>query len=77
MTLFKGPLSYQEDNWFSFSLNFILVQFKFIPAEFKKIHFCTLTKTDARKGMISMYQGNLQICLCIPYITQTTVETGG
>ena len=28
-------LSYQEDNWFSFSLNFILAQFKFIPAEFK------------------------------------------
>ncbi len=35
MTLFEGPLSYQEDNWFSFSLNFILTQFKFIPPEFK------------------------------------------
>jgi hypothetical protein len=35
MTLFEGPLSYQEDNWFSFSLNFILAQFKFIPTEFK------------------------------------------
>ena len=35
MMLFKGPLSCQEDNWFSFSLNFILAQFKFIPAEFK------------------------------------------
>jgi hypothetical protein len=35
MRLFKGPLSYQEDNWFSFSPNFILAQFKFIPAEFK------------------------------------------
>jgi hypothetical protein len=28
-----------------------------------KIPFCTPTKTDARKGMFSMYQGNLQICL--------------
>jgi hypothetical protein len=58
-------LSYREDNWFSFPLNFILAQFKFIPAEFKyrryamvrnglKIHFRTLTKTKARRRMFSL-----------------------
>ena len=34
MTLPKY-LSYREDNCFSFFLKFVLLQFKFIPAEFK------------------------------------------
>jgi len=73
MMLFKGPLSYQEDNWFSFSLNFIHAQFKIHSRWIKisqicnglKIHFRKLTNTDARKGMFSMYQGILQICLSL------------
>ncbi len=69
MTLPKY-LSYGEDNCFSFFLKFVLLQFKFIPAEFKycrdsngqKIQFRTLTKTDARihfTSYVFMY-------LCLP-----------
>ncbi len=69
MTLPKY-LSYWEDNCFSFFLKFVLLQFKFIPAEFKyrrdsnglKIQFRTLTKTDPRihfTSYVFMY-------LCLP-----------
>ncbi len=69
MTLTKY-LSYWEDNRFSFFLKFVLLQFKFIPAEFKyrrdsnglKIQFRTLTKTEARihfTSYVFMY-------LCLP-----------
>ncbi len=69
MTLLKY-LSYWEDIFFSFFLKFVLLQFKFIPAEFKyrrdsnglKIQFRTLTKTDARihfTSYVFMY-------LCLP-----------
>ena len=45
--LFKGPLSYREDNLFSFSLNFILAQFKFIPGGCGKVgRFATSKKGD-------------------------------
>ncbi len=65
MTLFKGYCCIENNNCFSFSLKFILTQFKFIPDEFKyrrdsnglKLHICTLTKTDGRihaKSMISV-----------------------
>jgi hypothetical protein len=68
MTLFKGYCRIEkEDDCFSVSLKFILAQFKFIPDEFKyrrdsnglKLHFHTLTKTDARihaKSMFSKYR---------------------
>ena len=62
MTLPKY-LSYWENYCFSFSLKFVLTQFKFIPAEFKyrrdsnslKFHFHTLTKTDTRMHLQVMF----------------------
>jgi hypothetical protein len=90
MTLFKGPLSYQEDNWFSFSLNFILAQFKFIPAEFKytdtqrsKNPFSYTDKDRRKKRYVFYVSGkspNLPIsiplnCIDVMYICIKTLLT--
>ncbi len=77
MTLPKY-LSYWEDNCFSFFLKFVLLQFKFIPTEFKyrrdsnglKIQFCTLTKTDA----IIHFTSYVFMYLCLPMHTTMYLE---
>ncbi len=63
MTLFKGYCRIEKIIVSLSSLKFILPQFKFIPDEFKyrrdsnglKLHFRTLTKTDARIHKKSMF----------------------
>jgi len=63
--LFKGPLSYQEDIG-SLSLSILLSPNSnpFPICNCLKIH--VKDRRKKRYSMFSMYQENLQICLCIP-----------